>query len=76
MNCKICNEVIPEGRLKAVSGTETCTAHSTTQRWYVRNILAGKTEYLEHEVIKDPVLAKKLHAMDRRSGYRSNLIKV
>lgn len=76
MNCKICNCAIPEGRLKAVPGTTTCVEHSTTSKWYVRNIIAGKTEYLEHEIIKDPILAKKLHNMDRRAGFKSNLIKV
>lgn len=76
MNCKVCDQPIPAGRLKAVPGTTTCVQHSTVTKWYVRNILAGKTEYLEHEVIKDPVLATKMRKMDQRAGYKSNLVKV
>jgi hypothetical protein len=73
--CITCNELIPEGRLKALPGTKTCTDCSTTSAWYVRNIVAGKTEYMETEVIKDPKHAKILRKMDLNVGWSSNLYK-
>jgi len=53
-----------------------CVKCSTTAAWYVRNVIAGKTEYMEHEIIKDPVHAKALQNMDKRVGWGSNLVKV
>ena len=56
--------------------TKVCVNCSDTQRWYVRNIISGKTTYSEAEIIKDAELAKKLQKMDRRAGWGSNLYKV
>ncbi len=76
MDCsKCCNEINPL-RLKALPGTKTCVNCSSTSRWYVRNIISGKTEYAETEVIKDPNVAKEIAAMDVRTGWGSNLHKV
>ena len=76
MKCKTCKELIPEGRLKALPDTRTCTECSTTSAWYVRNILAGKTEYMETEIIKDPEAAVVLREMDKRAGWGSNIVKI
>jgi hypothetical protein len=76
MNCCKCTERINPLRIKALPGTKTCVNCSNTSRWYVRNIISGKTTYCETEVIKDPDLALEIAAMDRRTGWGSNLHKV
>ena len=76
MNCIKCSKEINPLRLKALPETKTCVNCSTTSRWYVRNIISGKTTQCETEVIKDPKAAKKIAAMDRRTGGGSNLNKV
>ena len=76
MECIKCKEAIPVGRLKAIPGTKVCVNCSDTQKWYLRNIISGKTTYSEAEIIKDPELAVKMRKMDRRAGWGSNLYKV
>ncbi len=76
MNCIKCKTEIPEGRIKAIPNTKVCVNCSDTQKWYVWNIISGKTTYSEAEIIKDVELAKKLQKMDRRAGWGSNLYKV
>ena len=76
MNCIKCNEVIPQGRLEAIPGTKTCVNCSTTSKWYVRNIISGKTTYNETEIIKDDSVIEGLKKMDKRAGWCSNLYKV
>jgi hypothetical protein len=49
---------------------------SNTSRWYVRNVISGKTTYCETEVIKNPETARTMAAMDKRAGWGSNLHKV
>ena len=48
---------------------------STTKAWYVRNIISGKTEYAETEIIKDVDAADTIRKMDQRLGWGSNLYK-
>jgi ribosomal protein L32 len=76
MICIKCQDKIHPGRLKALPGTKTCVRCSTTGKWYVRNVISGKTTYAETEIIKDPETAKSLAAMDKRAGWGSNLYKV
>lgn len=76
MECIKCFETINPLRLKALPGTKTCVKCSSTSRWYVRNVISGKTTYCETEVIKDQTLAESISAMDRRTGWGSNLHKV
>ena len=76
MNCTKCHEEIHPGRIKALPNAKTCVKCSTTSAWYLRNIIAGKTEYAEHEIIKCPEQAKQLRAMDKRTGWGSNLDKM
>lgn len=76
MKCIKCTEEINPLRIKALPDTKTCVSCSSTGRWYVRNIISGKTTYAETEVIKDPNVAKNIAAMDRRQGWGSNLHKV
>ena len=41
--CIKCNIEINPLRLKALPETKTCVNCSSTERWYVRNIISGKT---------------------------------
>ena len=75
MKCIKCNTRINPLRLKAVPGTKTSVKCSTTEAWYVRNIISGKTEYAETEIIKDSSAASTIRKMDQRLGWGSNLYK-
>lgn len=75
MICTKCHEDIQPGRLKALPNAKTCVKCSTTSAWYVRNVVAGKTEYMETEIIKDPKAAEVLREMDLNVGWNSNLNK-
>tara|TARA_R110000851_G_scaffold101085_1_gene217072 strand:+ start:66 stop:296 length:231 start_codon:yes stop_codon:yes gene_type:complete len=76
MICTKCRGEIQEGRLKALPNTKTCVECSTQHAWYLRNIISGKTEYSETEIIKDPKQAAQMKEMDKRVGWGSNLVKV
>lgn len=76
MECIKCFETINPLRIKALPETKTCVNCSSVGRWYVRNVISGKTTYAETEVIKDPELAESISSMDRRTGWGSNLHKV
>ena len=70
--CKVCNEPIPEGRLKALPHTETCTAHSTTATYRANTITVGNIEKDEHynevQIIKDPATQQELEHYRRQQG--------
>lgn len=78
MNCIKCTGIIPEGRLKALPKTKVCVKCSTTNAWYVRPVITGKTTYSEIEVIKDENAAEEMKRYDRarRSGFGSALYRV
>ena len=76
VKCCKCTEEINPLRIKALPDTKVCVKCSDTSRWYVRNIISGKTTYCETEIIKDPESARTIAAMDRRTGWGSNLYKV
>lgn len=56
--CKVCQELIPEGRVK-LGYHNTCVKHSKTERYTGVIAADGKTDYEIH-IIKDPELAKHL----------------
>ena len=74
-SCCKCGIEINPLRVKALPGTKTCVKCSTTKAWYVRNVIAGKTEYAETEIIKDVDAADSIRKMDQRTGWGSNLYK-
>mgnify|MGYP000007412917 FL=1 len=74
-NCLKCCEEINPLRVKALPDTKVCVNCSTTKAWYVRNVIAGKTEYAETEIIKDSDSADTIRKMDQRTGWGSNLYK-
>ena len=75
MNCRKCNNEINPLRLKALPETKVCVNCSDTSRWYVRNVISGKTTYCETEIIKDASAAESIRKMDQRTGWGSNLYK-
>jgi hypothetical protein len=76
MNCIKCQDIIHPKRLEILPETKTCVECSNTSKWYVRNVISGKTTYCETEIIKDRELAQSISSMDRRAGWGSNLYKV
>ena len=72
--CKGAEKINPL-RVKALPDTKVCVNCSTTKAWYVRNIISGKTEYAETEIIKDADAASTIRKMDQRLGWGSNLYK-
>tara|TARA_B100002019_G_scaffold169096_1_gene146197 strand:+ start:1547 stop:1783 length:237 start_codon:yes stop_codon:yes gene_type:complete len=75
MKCSKCSDEINPLRIKALPGTTTCVRCSDTSRWYVRNVISGKTTYCETEIIKDASAAESIRKMDQRTGWGSNLYK-
>ena len=60
--CIVCNEDIPQGRVKILPHTKTCVNPSTTSAYQVRSINTGKSaDDAEQEIviIKDPDLARR-----------------
>jgi len=74
-NCIKCSKEINPLRVNALPETKVCVNCSTTKAWYVRNVIAGKTEYAETEIIKDSDSADTIRKMDQRTGWGSNLYK-
>lgn len=74
-NCKVCNQPIPEGRLKALPGTNVCTEHSNTSA-YVANIVGVGNPDDDHyevlDIIRDARAAEQLSHYKQQIGvYRS-----
>jgi CTP:molybdopterin cytidylyltransferase MocA len=66
--CIHCNQPIPEGRLKALPKTKTCTGCSNTGKVAGHPLITGKTEYSEIQIV-DPETAERLLNMQQRKGY-------
>ena len=64
--CKICGEIIPEGRLKALPDTETCVEHSEIKKKLGFKIITGKTTYTELDIVDDEIY-EKLNEFDRKN---------
>jgi len=65
--CSVCNELIPQGRLKAKPDARTCVDHSNTVRYSGRMIVHHKTGN-EIEIYRDPALAKEMFRLDATKG--------
>jgi hypothetical protein len=70
--CKVCNQIIPEGRLKAIPGVQTCVQHSTTSRYTVNVVSYGDPEKgelsQEFEVVRDPKAQRNLELYKKQMG--------
>ena len=55
--CIVCNTLIPEGRLKAIPTTTTCTAHSEAGRkkGIVTTLGEGDHTYNEIEIVDESI---------------------
>lgn len=70
-NCKVCQQPIPEGRLKALPGTDVCTEHSSASTYKANIINYGQTEddsYQEIEIIRDVKLFEELNHYRNQVG--------
>lgn len=72
MRCECCNEEIPEGRLKALPKTRTCTACSDTAKVGGFSVISGKTEYCELQVLPAE-LATKMKKLQNRFSFGPNV---
>lgn len=68
-NCKVCNQPIPEGRLKILPNTHTCVNHSDTSRYYVRPVINSDEDYSELEIIKDPEMIERVRDYESKAGH-------
>lgn len=73
--CRVCGQQIPEGRLKAVPGTDVCTQHSNTSA-YVANIVGVGNPDDDHyevlDIVRDARTAEQLQQYKQQAGiYRS-----
>lgn len=74
-NCKVCNQPIPEGRLKALPGTTVCTEHSNTSSYRANIVNIGQSEddsYQEVDIIRDPSMYEKLEYYRSQVGQLKN----
>lgn len=70
-NCKVCNQPIPEGRLKALPGTDVCTQHSNASSYRANIVNYGLNEddsYQEIDIIRDPSTFEKLEHYKSQIG--------
>lgn len=54
--CKVCSAPIPEGRLKAIPNTDTCTQHSGATKFAANVVQHGVLEddgFQEIDIIRD-----------------------
>ena len=67
IKCCNCGREIPEGRLKALPDTKTCTNCSTINKKVGFQIIDGKTTYSELEIVEaDSRAAHDLKRMSRK----------
>jgi hypothetical protein len=69
-NCSVCGTQIPEGRLKALPNTSTCTEHSSASKFGLNIVQHGKLEddgFQEVEIVRDP------RAMEQLKYYKDQL---
>ena len=67
-NCKQCNNLIPEGRLKILPHTYSCVGCSTTERVGGHTVISGKNTYSEIQIV-DQETARTLAHMQSRKGF-------
>lgn len=69
--CKVCDKVIPEGRIKILPHTQTCVDHSTEKPFGVNTVQVGDLEddgYQETEIIRDPKVIEELNYYKKQQG--------
>ena len=66
--CSVCNQQIPEGRLKVLPAATTCVKCSTEEKWSGGHVIHHKTGN-EVCVIKDKKQAEEFQRMSSRAGF-------
>ncbi len=69
--CKICNEPIPEGRIKALPHADTCVNHSDASKFVANVISHGDLEddfHQEIEIIRSKEQADALSVYSKMVG--------
>lgn len=66
--CANCGQPIPEGRLKALPKTTTCTGCSSTGKVAGFTVISGKNEYADLQIV-DPETSARLNKAQNRIGY-------
>ena len=66
--CINCDQLILEGRLKALPRTQTCTLCSTKERVAGHQLITGKTEYSALQIVSVET-ALMLAQLQNRKGY-------
>lgn len=71
-NCCVCDQPIPEGRLKALPHTNTCVQHSTTGRYSANIVSYGDPEKgelnQEIEIVRDSKTINNLEQYRKQLG--------
>ena len=68
MNCVKCCASIPEARLKAIPTTKTCVKCSSVQAVAGFNVVTGKNEYAQLQIM-DRESAERMHFLASRSSF-------
>lgn len=71
MDCKICGNEIPQGRLEVLPNATTCVKCSDTQKLGVIQVITGKTTYSQLQ-FTDQKTANRINRAMRRSGQSPN----
>jgi len=64
--CRVCGEVIPEGRLKVLPNAVTCVNHSNVEKKLGFQVVTGKDTYTELNIV-DAETFQKLSALERKN---------
>lgn len=71
-NCCVCNQPIPEGRLKLLPNTFTCVQHSNASRYSVNVVSYGDPEKgelnQEFEIVRNPETIQALETYRKQLG--------
>lgn len=73
--CKFCGEQIPEGRLKALPKTDTCTKCSNTEKKAGFQVITGKNTYTELDIVSQDTFKKLTYQQARKGQSPGNGIK-
>ena len=63
--CIVCNEPIPDGRVKALPNVETCVEHSEAKKKLGFSVITSKTTYSELDIV-DEKTYNELNRLDRK----------
>ena len=61
----VCNEPIPDGRVKALPNVETCVEHSEAKKKLGFSVITSKTTYSELDIV-DEKTYNELNRLDRK----------